>query len=506
MDNIQRIQKRMDMLNPLIKQINGLPQGTIAVNIIDEIVEKCRKWKEVTANVIMDICGPSDPHLFDFNIHWGAPFSGQNFRSGMIRKLNKAKNDLDIIIEIEKEKTTKDDNILLSKNQEKQPKVFISHKQEDKEYAEALVNLINFILGSEGDKIFCSSVPGYGIKQSRRIMDELKAQFDNNRIFMVIIHSPRYYQSAICLNEMGASWVLGTAFSSFMTIDCDYSHMKGVINQDCICINLNDEAGILNANLNSFKDDLISFFGVNSIDITKWETARYRFVNEVKALKYKPSINSSVDLFDTIYLPAFDYIFDLLDLGNYQSWTYPCAIAGNTILRKDIYYNLDIIVNYIKSRPQNDGFAVWDSLIHNLGLLINDFNIVFSQHAEQIDNERFCVEKFYKKIDFNPNYEIDLEAYNQHVFLVSDLLFELTRLCNLILSKIRELHPDYKKDIGILHIDNRFSSPDLLYNKDEITDKPYPGLEEYIKVRLTRETHYGDNPRIEANGYEKQRR
>ena len=424
------------------------------------------------------------------------------------REIHKALSKLDSFVQrvgfrfkesVMQEETT---NKVISNNN-KPPKVFISHKKEDKAYADALVNLIYFILGADGDKIFCSSISGCGIGQSKDILEELKRQFDQYDVYMVIIHSPRYYQSAICLNEMGASWVLGTKFSSFLTNDCKLEHLHGVINAEKICIDLNDDVDMLNCHLNEFKDDLIAFFNANAVDQNKWENARNRFVNEVKNFVYKQSSISNVDLFDTIYLPAFDHIFDLLDLENYQSWAYQCAIGGYTILNKTIYYNLDRIVNYIKSRPKNKDYAVWDSLIQNLGLLINDFNFVFSQYAEQIDNERFCVERFYKKIDPNPNYDRDLEAYNQHVFLLSDMLFELTRLCNLILGKIRELYPAYKNEIGILHIDNRFSSPDLLYKKEEITPSPYPGLEEYIKVRLTRETHYGDNPRIGADGYER---
>lgn len=168
----------------------------------------------------------------------------------------------------------------------KLPKVFISHKKEDKAFADALVSLINFILGSDGDKIFCSSIPGYGIRQSRDILEELKRQFDQYEVYMVIIHSPRYYQSAICLNEMGASWVLGTKFSSFMTNDCKPEDMHGVINREKICIDLNDDADMLNGHLNEFKDDLIAFFHSGSIDETKWENARGRFIKEVKALSY----------------------------------------------------------------------------------------------------------------------------------------------------------------------------------------------------------------------------
>lgn len=168
----------------------------------------------------------------------------------------------------------------------KPPKVFISHKKEDKAYADALVNLINFILGADGDKIFCSSIPGYGIRQSKDILEELKRQFDQYEVYMVIIHSPRYYQSAICLNEMGASWALGTKFSSFLTNDCKLEHLHGVINAEKICIDLNDDSDTLNCHLNEFKDDLMAFFNANAIDQNKWENARNRFVKEVKALTY----------------------------------------------------------------------------------------------------------------------------------------------------------------------------------------------------------------------------
>ena len=41
-----------------------------------------------------------------------------------------------------------------------------------------------------------------------------------------------------------------------------------------------------------------------------------------------------------------------------------------------------------------------------------------------------------------------------------------------------------------------------MYRDEEGSEAPYPGIKDFIKVRLTRETHYGDNPRIGINGYE----
>ena len=43
------------------------------------------------------------------------------------------------------------------------PKIFISHKSEDKSFVDALVDLLRLYVGSEPNKIFCSSVPNYKI-------------------------------------------------------------------------------------------------------------------------------------------------------------------------------------------------------------------------------------------------------------------------------------------------------------------------------------------------------
>lgn len=211
----------------------------------------------------------------------------------------------------------------------------------------------------------------------------------------------------------------------------------------------------------------------------------------------------SIDYFKTHYIPIFDRVSELLDIDNFKKWGYECAIAGNTALRKTVYFNLEEIVNYIKSRPKNKDYSSWDSLLQNLGQLVSDFDFVFSQHATLFGEDVYIVEKFYKNNPMNPHYDIDLEAYYQHVWLVSDMVFELARLCNYILSKIRSLFPEYKKELGLLFLDNDLNSPDLVYRESEISDSPYPGLRDYISVRLTRETHYGNNPKINPNGYGK---
>lgn len=472
---------------------------------LDEFLNKFKGWKSYVSELLTSHFSKDDQYVYDWNegvstyVSKRKPILNQlkkNVNNGLalldsfIQRLDFHYPDGHVEIAFRQEKTAKP------------PMVFISHKKEDEAYADALVNLINFILGAGGQKIFCSSVPGYGIRLSGDILDELKAQFDRHDILMVIIHSPRYYKSAICLNEMGASWVLGTKFYSFMTKDCKYEHMHGVIGRENICVNLNDNEKTLNSHLNEFKDDLVKFFEAEEVDQSRWENARGRFINEVSALTYSQTNESESDLFNILYLPAFDHIFEMLNVDKFQSWAYPCAIGGNTYISSDVYKKLCQVPNYIMSRPKHKEYTLWDMLMRNLGLLVDDFTNVFSEHIVQLDNNTYIVERFYKRYMNNPNYEKDLAAYNEHVYLVSDLLFELARLCNLILSKIREKYPEYKKELGILHIDNRITASDLTYKEDEISDTPYPGLKEFIKVRMMRETHLGSNPNIDEGGYE----
>lgn len=394
-----------------------------------------------------------------------------------------------------------------SKNQvSKPPKIFISHKTEDAVYSDALINLINFVIGSDGDKVFCSSVQGYGIRQACDIMEELRSQFVNNEIFMIIIHSPKYYKSAICMNEMGAAWALGSRFCSFLTKDCKPEQMQGVVGKERIYIDPNGDADMLNAHLNDFKNDLVSFFHCETPDENKWENARNRFVREVLAIEYKNVPEEKPfdsDFFENHYLNAFDHIFDLLDIENFTQWGNNCAISGYAKLSADVYDNLDNVVGYIKSRPNHSSYQSWDALRTNLGELVADFERVFSLHLAQFGDHNYYVEPFYKIRPFNEKYEKDVEAYRQHVFLISDMVFELARLCNLILYRIRLMYPDYRNELGVLYLENDLSAPDLVYAESEISDAPYPGLDEFIKVRLTREVHYGTNPNIRPNGYMK---
>ena len=140
---------------------------------------------------------------------------------------------------------------------EKTPMVFISHSSADKEFADALVTLLEN-LGFNNTNLFCSSISGYGIKLGGDIFDTLRNLFNEHNLFVIFIHSPRYYDSPISLNEMGAAWVLKTDSCSFLTKDMDFSMMKGVVNERNISIKVDKEN--TETLLNELKDKLIKLW------------------------------------------------------------------------------------------------------------------------------------------------------------------------------------------------------------------------------------------------------
>lgn len=195
------------------------------------------------------------------------------------------------------ESNTASDAHSITKPVKRKYKVFISHSSKDKEFVEALVNLFED-LGMTPENLFCSSVPEYGIKLGNDIFETLRNLFHEYELYMIFVHSPRYYNSTVSLNEMGAAWVLHTKCCSILTADMDFSNMNGVISGNFISIKVNQEDAV--ARLNELKEELTKTFSLPSIEINKWERKRNNFlkvVNVIKPILEQPAtqVTNSID-------------------------------------------------------------------------------------------------------------------------------------------------------------------------------------------------------------------
>ena len=179
---------------------------------------------------------------------------------------------------------TKQEIVKAATNGKKTPLVFISHSSKDKDFVDALVNLLDD-MGFTKDTLFCSSIREYGIPLSGDIFGTIRNLFLEHDLYVIFIHSPRFYGSPVSLNEMGAAWVLKTDFCSFLTKDLKYEKMKGVVNGAKLSIKVDDdEAPKL---LNELYKHLAKVFSLQEMGMNKWERKRDQFLQVVRNLKYE---------------------------------------------------------------------------------------------------------------------------------------------------------------------------------------------------------------------------
>ena len=155
-------------------------------------------------------------------------------------------------------------------------KVFISHSSEDKQYAQALVKLLEAI-GLNNKMVFCSSVPKYGIPLGKDIFEALTEEFNKHALHIIFLLSENYYKSEASLNEMGAAWVLGQKNTSILVPGFDFSGIKGAINPRKIAIKIDSDEDEYMQRIDELKDQLIKDFSIEPIKNAMWGKARARF-------------------------------------------------------------------------------------------------------------------------------------------------------------------------------------------------------------------------------------
>lgn len=171
-------------------------------------------------------------------------------------------------------------------------KIFISHSSKDVEYVNLLVQLLNDIgIKKSDDFIFCSSLPGYDIPYGENIYNFLKKELDSSNIMVLFVLSHNYYQSAPCLNEMGASWVTSKVYNSILTPNFDFKYVTGAIDPSKISFYMNDIHG-----LDKFKDKVIEYFELDAFDYKIWGEDKKKFIESVRKISEIESSNLNTQL------------------------------------------------------------------------------------------------------------------------------------------------------------------------------------------------------------------
>ena len=176
---------------------------------------------------------------------------------------------------------------------EKKPLLFISHANADKEFATALVTLLEQ-QGFTHEHVFCSSVDGYGFDVADDIYTGLLKKFQEYNLFVLFVHSPRFYARPITLNEMGAAWVLKTRHASILTPDMQYADMNGVVNSHEIAVKVNAEDA--QVRMTQMMNQIRDFFGKEPVNSVVWERQRNEFLEKVNHMVYTPIVDVAKEM------------------------------------------------------------------------------------------------------------------------------------------------------------------------------------------------------------------
>lgn len=164
-------------------------------------------------------------------------------------------------------------------------------------------------------------------------------------------------------------------------------------------------------------------------------------------------------------------------------------MAGTSKISVERYRKLVDLNSFLQRISYHQGYEVYDNLLKNLGVLVSDYIDLCNEHIKEFGTEEYTIDRFYKKIPDNPDYENLLNEFNEYCWLICDITLELTRLLNLLMERIRERVSDYHIDEGIFVIDS-IDREKTQYRNSEKSDSPYPGLNKFVQIRSSRNYCY----------------
>lgn len=162
-------------------------------------------------------------------------------------------------------------------------KIFISHREDDKEQVHAFVDLLYDIgiprptIETPEGMIFCTSHPDGYIENGKRNLDEIRDMINTDKhVFYILWYTDRYFESPACLNEAGAIWALKKKYQEILMPNFDSGKIKGLLDKQPVWFRANDKM-----RLNTFKEQLEEMFALIPTTPNGWETSRDKFINQM---------------------------------------------------------------------------------------------------------------------------------------------------------------------------------------------------------------------------------
>ena len=153
-------------------------------------------------------------------------------------------------------------------------KIFISHSSKDKTIVEAFTNLLRLGANISHDDIFCTSIEEMKIKNGEDIRQHIQNNV-NFSDFAILLISPNYKNSEICLNEMGAVWAIDKKVKTYVLPGLKKSEVGWLIDTKA-AEKINDPVALA-----ALYDKLVKFYKLSS-NTELWTAQATKFCNDMK--------------------------------------------------------------------------------------------------------------------------------------------------------------------------------------------------------------------------------
>lgn len=201
---------------------------------------------------------------------------------------------------------------------------------------------------------------------------------------------------------------------------------------------------------------------------------------------------------DDVYITYLERFEFLINIKGWDRWTSDIIQLSTPSMVIQQYKNLKQLRIYLLNRVWPNRYEELENAFNNARLIIDDFLMVFEKYVEPADGKTLVTRKFYIITSWDPvRYEKLLKKFEYHKYLLVDMLFELTRACNLIHKLVRKyLFSNYRLKEGSLlissgtTIDMKYTTYRTEYNLSEGDPIPYKGLRHFMEHRKTRDVYF----------------
>lgn len=222
-------------------------------------------------------------------------------------------------------------------------KIFISFSHKDKDILQSFVDhYLKLGLGIKNEEIFCTGIDNSKPKTGEDFRVWIKENIQNSDLIILLI-SRNYKNSEVCLNEMGASWILDKRVFPLLLPPIDFDNVGFLHNSNQVLkINSRNDLFKLYEDLNH----LITDRNINSSNLNNQID---KFLNEIgktsifkqkdeEIVKFNQPTDNSY--FDKFLIKDIDYRGLLLKA---QPTLSDCKSVFNDDFYKDIYdyYNYE---------------------------------------------------------------------------------------------------------------------------------------------------------------------